>query len=206
MARPVNFVDKELVKLHTPLDKNQFEVVKADHIYRKPAGDTKREADSIRDPDENPDEDPDKPWSKFEVNLDAAWSHNYPLGTYNEMLPYWCHYDLLGLFLPLMGPALPNSARFNFFLPLTAVYARWCFTIGGCRDINKLHDAQVMAFIGKTGHGPPPAIFQCTWGPGQKSKVDFSLGASMGGQNFAPKQLGDWKTRVQRSQFDLLMN
>ncbi|KAK2668261.1 hypothetical protein RAB80_015641 [Fusarium oxysporum f. sp. vasinfectum] len=105
------------------------------------------------------------------------------------MLPYWCHYDLLGLFLPLMGPALPNSARFNFFLPLTAVYARWCFTIGGSRDINKLHDAQVMAFIGKTGHGPPPAIFQCTWGPGQKSKVDFSLGASMGGQNFAPKQL-----------------
>ncbi|KNB12403.1 hypothetical protein FOXG_12007 [Fusarium oxysporum f. sp. lycopersici 4287] len=202
MARPVNFVDKELVKLHTPLDKNQFEVVKADHIYLKPTGHTKREPDSIRDPDE----DPDKPWSKFEVNLDAAWSHNYPLGTDNEMLPYWCHYDLLGLFLPLMGPTLPNSARFNFFLPLTAVYARWCFTIGGSRDINKLHDAQAMAFIGKTGHGPPPAIFQCTWGPGQKSKVDFSLGASMGGQNFAPKQLSDWKTRFQRSQFGLLMN
>lgn len=48
-------------------------------------------------------------------------------------LPYWPHYDLLGLFLSLMGPAQRKSGRFNFFLPLTAVYIRWSFTIGGNR-------------------------------------------------------------------------
>lgn len=80
------------------------------------------------------------------------------------------------------------------------------FTIGGSRNRHKLPDAQATAFIEKPSHGPPPAIFQCTWGPGQKSKVEFPLCASMGCQNFAPKQFGDWKTRLQRSQFDLLMN
>ncbi|KAN0085539.1 hypothetical protein V8E54_002006 [Elaphomyces granulatus] len=54
----------------------------------------------------------------------------FKLGRYcHENLPYWSPYDLLGLFLSLMGPPAAATKR-NFFLPLTAMYARWCGQIG----------------------------------------------------------------------------
>lgn len=37
---------------------------------------------------------------------------------------WWCPYDLLGLFLSLLGPAPDGANKNNFYLPLTAVYAR----------------------------------------------------------------------------------
>ncbi|KAG5765864.1 hypothetical protein H9Q72_006068 [Fusarium xylarioides] len=196
-----------------PLDKTQFEEVKPD--VKEENFEPRKQGTSKTDPDfqprqhiyrrlRRPDDDPGDP--KIRVNLNDTWSHHYPLGLQEEKLPYWCHYDLLGLFFSLMGPAQQNSGRFNFFLPLTAVYTRWCFTIGGSRKRTDLHDAQALAFVEKPGHGPAPAIFQCTWGEGEESKVDFSLGASMGGQNFAAKPLPGWKTHLQRARFDLLWN
>ncbi|KAG4291798.1 hypothetical protein FPRO06_13051 [Fusarium proliferatum] len=188
----------------SPLDKNDIEVVKADvtaENYEPRIGDRikgkinqklqpsqhiYRQSTDVMKTDENKET-----WSPIEVKLDNDWSHAYPPRVGNGSLPYWSHYDLLGLFLSLMGPAQPNSDRFRFFLPLTAVYARWAFTIGG--------------------YGKPPTIFQCTWITGPDSKVDFSLGASMGGQNYGSinkengeNSLGNWSERLQRSRFDLL--
>ncbi|KAI7772316.1 hypothetical protein LZL87_007677 [Fusarium oxysporum] len=208
----------------SPLDKNDVELVKLDvtaenyeprigdrfkgkinqnlqpsqHIYRRPTG--------VKKTEENKET-----WSPIEVELDNDWSHPYPPRAGDGNLPYWSHYDLLGLFLSLMGPAEYNSDRFNFFLPLTAVYARWCFTIAGNRNRKKLKSSQVMAFKPRPGYGKPPTIFQCTWITGTDSKVDFSLGASMGGQHYGSidketgeNKLGKWSERLQRSRFDLL--
>ncbi|KAF5240753.1 hypothetical protein FANTH_9423 [Fusarium anthophilum] len=240
MAPLINFVGKKLVDLYkydleeadvdvvapctqSPLDKNDIDAVKDDvtaenyeprignringrvnqnfqpsqHIYREPTNVPKTEENK-------------ETWSMIEVRLDPAWRHAYPPRAGDGSLPYWSHYDLLGLFLSLMGPAEYNSDRFNFFLPLTAVYARWSFTIGGNRNRNKLGSSQAMAFKPKPGFGKPPAIFQCTWITGTDSKVDFSLGASMGGQNYGSKNketgennLGSWSERLQRSRFNL---
>lgn len=71
-----------------------------------------------------------------------------------------------------------------------------------------------MAFKPQPGHGLPPTILQCTWIlRAADSEFDFSLGASMGGQHWGPidkkaekNELGDWKTRLQKSRFDLLTN
>jgi hypothetical protein len=37
---------------------------------------------------------------------------------------YWSPYDLLGLFLPFIGPAPNGATERNFYLPMTAVYGR----------------------------------------------------------------------------------
>ncbi|KAF4475786.1 hypothetical protein FAGAP_12633 [Fusarium agapanthi] len=148
-------------------------------------------------------------WAKIEVNPDSGWSHKYPYRPGVVDLPYWSHYDLLGLFLSLMGPAQPNCDRYNFSLSLTAVYTRWAFTIGGSRDLGDLKETslQAMSFTPKPGHGPPPTIFQCTWIEGSDSYADFSLGVSMGGQNYGDRRvLGDWGTRLQKTRFELLKN
>ncbi|RKL41569.1 hypothetical protein BFJ72_g5461 [Fusarium proliferatum] len=148
-----------------------------------------------------------KTWAKIEVNPDSGWRHSYPYRPGIVELPYWSHYDLLGLFLSLMGPAQPNSDRYNFFLPLTAVYTHWAFTIGGSRNVGDIRErsVQAMGFRPQPGHGPPPTIFQCTWIEGSDSNVDFSLGASMGGHNYGTRRdLGDWGTKLQKTRFALL--
>ena len=44
---------------------------------------------------------------------------------------YWSPYDLLGLFLSLMGSAPAGATKRNFYLPMTAGYGRWCRQIAG---------------------------------------------------------------------------
>ncbi|KAF5603160.1 uncharacterized protein FSUBG_7383 [Fusarium subglutinans] len=205
---------KQILSL-CPLDKTQFKEIKPD--VEEENFEPRKNGTAKADPDfqprqhiyrrlRNTGDGPEDP--KIRVNFSDAWSHHYPLSLQEEKLNYWCHYDLLGLFFSLMGPAQQNSGKFNFFLPLTAVYARWCFTIGGSRKRKDFPDppAMAMAFVEKPGHGPPPAMFQCTWGEGEESKVEFSLGASMGGQNFGGKQLPGWREHLQRARFDLLGN
>ncbi|QGI71155.1 hypothetical protein CEK26_003492 [Fusarium fujikuroi] len=207
-----------------PLDKNDIQVVKDDvtaENYEPRIGDRiKGEIDQKLQPSQHiyrqstvvmKTDGNKKTWSPIEVKYDNDWSHAYPPRVGNGSLPYWSHYDLLGLFLSLMGPAQPNSDRFRFFLPLTAVYARWAFTIGGNRKKKSLKSSQVMAFKPRPGYGKPPTIFQCTWITGPDSYVDFSLGASMGGQNYGSinketgdNSLGNWSERLQRSRFGLL--
>jgi hypothetical protein len=62
---------------------------------------------------------------------------------------YWSPYDLLGLFLSLMGPAPNGATKRNFYLPMTAVYGRWCRQIAGNAPRNGICDR--------------PYMFQCTW-------------------------------------------
>src|SRR5271155_2852432 len=62
---------------------------------------------------------------------------------------YWSPYDLLGLFLSVMGPAPDGATKGNFHLPMTAVYGRWCRQIAGTLPSNGVCDI--------------PYMFQCTW-------------------------------------------
>ncbi|KAF5575816.1 hypothetical protein FPCIR_12955 [Fusarium pseudocircinatum] len=186
-----NYEPRKGNRLKGEIDKD---FVPAQHIYRRQTGEQKPGTNT-------------KPWAKIDVNLAPDWRHSYPYRPGVVELPYWSHYDLLGLFLSLMGPAQPNSDRYNFFLPLTAVYTRWAFIIGGSRNYGDIKERslQEMAFTPKPGHGPPPTIFQCTWLEGSDGNVDFSLGASMGGHNYGNRQvLGDWGSKLQKTRFALL--
>jgi hypothetical protein len=67
------------------------------------------------------------PSSKFEVDDTHLWRNQRPAA-----LAYWSPFDHLSLFLSKMGPA-PNfgsATDVNFYLPLTAVYARFYMWIG----------------------------------------------------------------------------
>jgi len=62
---------------------------------------------------------------------------------------YWSPYDLLGLFLSFMSPAPDGATKRNFYLPITAIYGRWCRQIIGSCPRNGVCDL--------------PFMFQCTW-------------------------------------------
>ncbi|KAF5964504.1 hypothetical protein FCOIX_13392 [Fusarium coicis] len=164
----------------------------AQHIYRKRTGEETH----------NPEY---KNWSRFNVGKD--WNHDGPDFWTTKYVskrvkePYWSHYDLLGLFLSLMGPAQEGATKLTFFLPLTAVYVRWCYIIGGKKVIGGKE-------IG-TGIGLTPAIAQCTWRPskGEKGGYEFCLGSSLAGYNFTDdvdNPVGSWQRRLQMGRFNLL--
>lgn len=62
---------------------------------------------------------------------------------------FWSPYDLLGLFMSLICPAPANATRENFYIPLTAVYGKWCYKIGPPN-----HNGNKIRF---------PSMLQCTW-------------------------------------------
>ena len=100
---------------------------------------------------------------------------------------YWSPYDLLGLFLSFIGPAPDGATKRNFYLPMTAVYGRWCRRIAG-RDCG--------------GIGDLPHMFQCTWRTG--SPTWFSLGSSLAGYNWKPDLTGTWQTVLGRARYALV--
>jgi hypothetical protein len=59
----------------------------------------------------------------------------------HDNLRYRSPFDLLDLFLSCIDEAPFGATRRNFYLPPTAMYARWCSRIGS----------------------PCPAMFQCAW-------------------------------------------
>ncbi|KAI2465286.1 hypothetical protein F4781DRAFT_435560 [Annulohypoxylon bovei var. microspora] len=138
------------------------------HIYRKEVGDKKPKPLNV-------------------INDDAAWRFNgFPI-SYKEIEArkkfFWSHVDLLGLFFTKLGPAPLGADKYNFFLPLTAVFARWS------------------RYLIKKSLGPTN-MFQCTWAehePGSGKRTEFSLGASLGG--FHSKSLGD---NLRRTRFAML--
>ncbi|KAF5604289.1 hypothetical protein FPCIR_834 [Fusarium pseudocircinatum] len=70
--------------------------------------------------------------SKFAVK---GWAIRPSIQASRAPVPeWWCPYDLLGLFLSLLGPAPATATKNNFYLPLTAVYGRWCSRIAGHPD------------------------------------------------------------------------
>jgi hypothetical protein len=106
---------------------------------------------------------------------------------------YWSPYDLLGLFLSFMGSAPDGATKRNFYLPMTAVYGRWCRQIAGSLPSNGIRDL--------------PFMFQCTWcipsgDSGQPTR--FFLGSSLAGYDWTPESTGTWEMALRRARFDLV--
>jgi hypothetical protein len=100
---------------------------------------------------------------------------------------YWSPYDLLGLFLSFIGPAPERATKRNLYLPMTAVYGRWCRQIAG-RDCG--------------GVGDLPYMFQCTWRTGPPTW--FCLGSTLAGYNWGSNSTGTWRTVLSRARFALV--
>ncbi|KMU80395.1 hypothetical protein CISG_02247 [Coccidioides immitis RMSCC 3703] len=83
---------------------------------------------------------------------------------------YWNPHDLLGLFLWVIGfaPAPANARR--FYIPMTAVYGRWC------RVLSPFAGSDISF----------PAALQCTWRTRDGGASEFFLGGSLAG----------WATKV----------
>ncbi|OTB15547.1 hypothetical protein K445DRAFT_301010 [Daldinia sp. EC12] len=118
---------------------------------------------------------------------------------------WWNPYDLLGLFISILGPAPSTADKNNYFLPLTAVYARWCSRVAGRAteswEWNPRGD----------GVGDWPYMFQATWKPIGK-EIYFFVGSSVAGDDWienvkrgedASKRVGKWRRAVQRSRFNM---
>lgn len=137
--------------------------------------------------------------SKFLV---GAWPFA-PASDRDGRVPGWFNpYDLLGLFLSLLGPTSEAADQENYFLPLTAVYARWCTRIAGNKPGRwkwKPTDP---------GVGDWPFMFQCTWNliedSNKKRSHWFFLGASTAGDKFDANAVGGWRREVQRERFGML--
>lgn len=133
---------------------------------------------------------------------------------------FWSVTDLLGLFFAKLGPAPEGAGPDTFFLPLTAVYARWT-TILMEKKIRQLPESELKKFKpsskakpgqSQSSPGPPfisarePSMFQCTWIEPVEGKGEFavfSLGASSGGFNtqLATRAFGE---HLRKARFDLL--
>ncbi|EAQ91829.1 predicted protein [Chaetomium globosum CBS 148.51] len=144
-----------------------------------------------------------KGYSMFKVLANAG--HSWAVYTGDDKRRYWNQYDLLGLFLSKMGPAPGGSVadQSNFYLPLTAVYAKFCLWIGG-KQIPTMKGAEKQSKKG-TGTGDPPACFQCTW---NSDTGDFFLGASLAGIRVtgSTKPYGAWENKVMEARWNLLNN
>ncbi|KAI0409851.1 hypothetical protein F4802DRAFT_542305 [Xylaria palmicola] len=115
-----------------------------------------------------------------------------------KTVDWWNPYDLLGLFLSILGPAPPGATKLNYFQPLTAVYGQWCSRVGG-PDV----------LPAGTGAGHRPAVFQATWKPHKPegAKVsdgfDYFLGSSLAGDIWDEDKTGNWRVRVRKARHDM---
>ncbi|KLO92516.1 Uncharacterized protein LW93_12090 [Fusarium fujikuroi] len=153
----------------------------------------------------------DEKQSRFNV---SPMSFSQIVKTFTGPVPdWWCPYDLIGLFLSLLGPAPSTATKYNFYLPLTAVYGRWCARIAGKpeRSWKWKPDAK--------GEGTLPNVFQCTWSLEVDDKTKqhwgkYFLGASTAGDRWewkiteknpkSPTYTGAWRQRVEEARFNTL--
>ncbi|KAI1468604.1 uncharacterized protein F4812DRAFT_470495 [Daldinia caldariorum] len=121
---------------------------------------------------------------------------------------WWNPYDLLGLFISILGPAPKTAGKNNYFLPLTTVYARWCSCVAGHAPDSRDWDPR------GDGVGDWPYMFQATWKP-MGDKIYFFLGSSVAGDDWQEVTrkgqdpnltVGKWRRAVQRSRFDMFYN
>ncbi|KAI0890539.1 uncharacterized protein GGS22DRAFT_151182 [Annulohypoxylon maeteangense] len=138
--------------------------------------------------------------SKFILN---EWPNKFRRrrdGDAGIQVPYWNPYDLLGYFFNVLGPAPPAANKSNYFLPLTAVYARWCSKIAGTAPRGYNYPP-----VANPGAGTWPFMYQCTWwdDPGNPTKKWFFLGSSLGGDSWMENAVGTFNETVQRHRFDM---
>lgn len=97
-------------------------------------------------------------------------------------------YDMLGLFLGLLGPAKASQAnKYNLYLPLLAMYAQWCSELG--------------TVVWPDGMSAMPTMFQCTW---DVASGWYRLGASLGGERAARRDTGTWLEQIRNARFNVL--
>ncbi|CZR45166.1 uncharacterized protein FPRO_15659 [Fusarium proliferatum ET1] len=205
-TEPLKLLYKQFLSL-CPLDKPVPDGWKVEHNYQ-PVNKKGNPDSKAYGPDQHifrmPTRDPRPIFSKFDVNPNDDWTHTNTMsipGSETTLASprYWNHYDLLGLILSVLQPELDGADKDRFFLPLTAVYGRWCAQIGGNRATTEEKDK------GKRGVGAVPAVFQCTWIKGKEDKVYFALGSSLAGFDWNnEEQVGKWKIRLRHTRFDLL--
>jgi hypothetical protein len=121
----------------------------------------------------NPNWDPRNPSSASKFLLNPFW---------HDSVRYWSLFDILGLFLSVVGVAPSSATTRNFYPALTAMYAKWCGVLG----------ASV------------PTMFNCTWiasGPGRGT---FFLGASLKGYHHSQPSTGPWGMVVKEARFSLI--
>jgi hypothetical protein len=136
--------------------------------------------------------------SKFTILADGdqTWSFNH------SARQYWNQYDLLGLFFSKMGPAPGGGSvadQRNFYLPLTAVYGKFCLWIGGNQKPKMMDNGNPQQDQAAKGTGIPPACFQCTWRPDTGA---FFLGATLAG--FDANGAGTWEDELRGTRYHLL--
>lgn len=107
-------------------------------------------------------------------------------------------YDLLGLFMHFLGPSPANVQKDNYFLPLTAVYGRWCSMIAGNKAKGYAEDCEVDVI----GVSQLPAVFQCTWQDMGSEPHPFFLGSSLSGYAKDDKL---WEKEVKLARYKVLM-
>ncbi|CAG8031529.1 unnamed protein product, partial [Penicillium nalgiovense] len=97
-------------------------------------------------------------------------------------IQYWCPFDLLGRVLSIISPAPQGATNYNFYLPLTLMYANWCR---------------------KTAPFSPFA-YSCVWAEENGKQSRFHLGASLGGYRLPKPRSGLWVKILQQARFDIL--
>jgi hypothetical protein len=172
-------------------------------LYNDPTKQPSSHIARLLDPDWNKD---DVKSSRFIV---SGWSFKPSLQTFIGPVPdWWCPFDLLGLFLSLLGPAPSAADKNNFYLPLTAVYGRWCSRIAGEIDAGWKWKPSIQ------GQGELPFVFQCTWylevdNSTKQHWGQYFLGASNAGDKFDTTKenatyTGAWRERAQEARFNML--
>ena len=96
-------------------------------------------------------------------------------------IPFANLFHILGLILSSISLGPGNATTRNFYLPLTAMYANWCITLGNSK----------------------PTMFNCTWAIAGQARGRFFLGASLKGYN-APVSIGPWASVVKEARFSLV--
>lgn len=97
-------------------------------------------------------------------------------------VPYWGLFDMLGLFLSIVGVAPSRATKRNFYLPLTAMYAKWCSALA----------ASV------------PTMYNCTWIASGTGKGTLFLGASLKGFRSYHSITGPWNKVIWEGRFSLI--
>lgn len=150
----------------------------------------------VNDPQYSEKKGQDTKRPQFVVN---TWTNNSNSGpnARDIQMDYWCIYGLIGLFFDLLGGAPLAADKTNFFLPLTAVYAKWRSRLAGKLDKNA---------VPNSGVEPVPFMYQCTWCEREDGKGKWVfLGASTAGGAFPKTNIGhEWRMRVQKRRVDML--
>lgn len=104
-----------------------------------------------------------------------------------------------------MGPA-PNrgtATMDNFYIPLVAVYARFCMLIAGNKRPTLTTDPPPLADVNRrtAGAGDASNYYQITWDP---VSGQFFLGAVLAGYMWGAANTGTWKPVVRQTRHGLL--